>query len=906
MAKQNPSESGASPSGARIAGRVIGGFFKWFFAIIGTILLIGVLTASIVACYGAVYIKNVVLPESSVDLETYTLGENTTIYYLDSDTGEYVELRTLHAEDSSSVWVDYSDIPEDMLNAAVAIEDKRFYQHQGVDWWRTLGAVKGLLTGSDSYGGSTITQQLIKNITGNDEVTVKRKVTEIFQALEFEKNHSKSEILEYYLNIIYLGEGCSGVGSAAQTYFGKDVSELSLAECAALIGITNNPSKYDPLRTTIMSVKATDEDGNYIYDENGDYVYVDQTHEEANKERQETILQAMYDQGYITEEELYEAINEELQWVTSDDEEEEDEDTESDVFSWFEDALINQVLEDLIDAGYSEDAASLLLYSGGLSIYTTLDPEIQAIVDEVYTDESNFNYSSDNGQELESAITIIDNETGAVVAIAGGVGEKTGSLIYNRATQAKRQPGSAIKPLSVYAPAIDSGLCLPTSVYDDVPFTYDEETDTAWPTNSYKYYKGLTTVSDAVRTSSNAVAVQVLADLGLTESYEFLTEKLGFTTLVESRTSSSGTILTDIAYSPLALGGLTSGVTNLEMASAYATFARGGTYCRGYFYTSVINSDGTVLLSNDGSGSEAVSESTAFYMTQMLQTVVESGTGTAAALDNMPVAGKTGTTTDNYDRWFCGYTPYYTAAVWCGYDTNEEISTTTNVSTVIWQKIMSEIHEDLEETDFDTPGETVTVTYCLDSGLLPTSYCKSDQRGSRTATAVFLVGDEPTEECDVHIYYTYTRSIVLDIDRDYEAIGVLPKDYLYTLPWLVLQGYTGSGSSYSSYASNDDEDEEEEEEPEETEEDEDETAADTSAGNSSSSANGNTASTEEDTGTAGTGDTTGTGGTADTGGTAGTESTESAGTADTPSESTGGTSSEDTAGGQAAGTLTIN
>ncbi len=892
-AQQNTSRQAATPppnptvkprrSPVWVVLGIIGGFVKWVLSILITLTLIGALTASIVACYGAVYIKNVVIPQSSVELSAYTLGENSVIYYLDSSTGEYEVLRTLHSEQSSSVWVDYSDIPEYLLNAAVAIEDKRFYQHSGVDWWRTLGAVKGLLTGSDSYGGSTITQQLIKNLTGNDDVTVKRKVTEIFQALEFEKSHSKSEILEYYLNIIYLGEGCNGIGSAAQVYFGKDVSELDLAECAALIGITNNPSKYDPLRTSVMKVKVTDEDGNYVLDENGDYVYTEQTHAEANKERQEAILWAMYNQGYITEEERDAAIAEELQFVTSSDDEDEEDDS-SDVFSWFEDALITQVLEDLVVSGYSEDAAKLMLYSGGLSIYTTLDPSIQAIVDEVYEDESNFNYASSSGQQLQSSITIIDNSTGAVVAIAGGVGEKTGSLVYNRATQAKRQPGSSIKPLSVYAPAIELGLVLPSSTIDDVPFTYDEETSTAWPVNSYKYYNGLTTVAEAVRRSSNAAAVQLLDNLGLETSFNFLKENFGITTLIESRTTTSGTVQTDIAYSPLALGGLTSGATNLEMTSAYAAFARGGTYTRGYFYTSVVSPDGTVLLSNDGSGTQAVSASTAYYITQMLEEVVESGTGTAAKISGVSVAGKTGTTSNNYDRWFCGYTPYYTASVWSGYETNEQITTSTNVSAVTWQIIMSRIHATLPSADFETPGETVTVTVCKDSGLLPTSACKADQRGSRTTTAVFLVGDEPTTECTVHTYATvctystleggvyqlagtsvslaYTKTVsVLNINRDYNAIGVLPKDYLYTLPWLVLQGYAGYNATYEEVV---------EEEPATT------TTTDTTTGTT-------------DTDTQSTTDTT----------------TNTTTNTDTGTTTTTDTTTEDT-GGQATGTLTFN
>ena len=801
MAKKNNQTKKRRSSAPRTVGRTIGSIFKWFFGILGTLILMGMLTAAFVGCYGAVFIKDVIMPQTAVELENYSLGENSILYYLNSNTGEYEELTTVHSS-KKQIWVDYNDMPEDLLNAAVAIEDQRFYSHQGVDWKRTAGAVLSLVTGSGSYGGSTITQQLIKNVTKNDDVTVKRKVTEIFQALEFEKNHSKSEILEYYLNIIYLGESCNGVGAAAQAYFGKDVSELSLAECASLISITNNPSLYDPLRTTIVTVK----------DENGNPVEI--THKEANKKRQTAVLDKMEELGFITAEECAAAKAEELQFV---DKNAEDAgasgDEDSGTYSWFAEAVINEVKADLMEAGYSEDGANLLLSSGGLSIYTTLDPTVQTIVDEIYKNQSNFNYSSANGQQMQSAVTVVDNNTGAVVALCGGVGEKSGDLVFNRATMAKRQPGSSFKPLAVYAPAIDDGLVLPCSAVEDIPYSYNEDKGTSWPVNSYRYYNGLMSATDAVRKSSNAAAVQVLAEVTPERSYEFLTERFGISTLVESQVSSSGTIQTDIAMAPLALGGLTSGVSTYEMAAAYASFARDGVYTEPYLYTSVETADGSVLLEHDSSGSQAIQSSTAYYMTQMLQQVVKSGTGTAAALDNMPVAGKTGTTTNNYDRWFCGYTPYYTAAVWCGYDRNEEINVTANPSTLTWQKIMSAIHEYLPYKEFSVPGETVTVSYCMDSGCVATSACRSDQRGGRVTTGVFLVGDEPTEECRVHTMVdvcTYApiegtsafqlagsdigpefiqKVSVLDLDRDLSGLHVSLRDEEYTLAWLMSKGY---------------------------------------------------------------------------------------------------------------------
>jgi penicillin-binding protein 1A len=343
-------------------------------------------------------------------------------------------------------------------------------------------------------------------------------------------------------------------------------------------------------------------------------------------------------------------------------------------------------------------------------------------------------------------------------------------------------------------------------------------------------------VTDAVRKSSNAAAVQTLKKLGIDASYDFLTQKLGITTLVDSRVTSSGAVQTDKDYGPLALGGLTDGVTTYEMAAAYSTFARSGEYVEPYVYTSVVSSSGTVILENTGEGIQAISASTAYYMNQMLETVLETGgTGTSAAFSGMTLAGKTGTTTNNYDRWFCGYSPYYTAAVWSGYDSNEQITTTQNPSALAWKMVMSAIHENLPDKDFDTPSETVTATYCAASGKLVTAACKADSRGGQSQTGVFLVEDVPTEECDIHtmvkvdlsapiagtsgIYKlasssaTYTKSVsVLSFDRDLTGIDVsaYPQDYLYTLSWLTTQGYSGGNKTVSKGHEDDEDDDKKE------------------------------------------------------------------------------------------------
>ena len=730
--RRTTNQSGEPPRRPRRkggAGRVILGILK----VIGTLILIGCTTGAILACFAATYIKTVIIPQDYVDASAYSMNLSSTIYYTDPATGEARELRTLHGEENR-VKVDYEEIPEDLINALVAIEDQRFWKHQGVDWRRTGGAFLNMFLGmKDTYGGSTITQQLIKNMTQNDDVTVKRKILEIFRALEFERNYSKEEILEMYLNYIFLGESCYGVGTASLTYFGKPVSELSLAQCASLIGITNNPSRYDP----------------YI----SDYTL------EQNKLRQEIILNEMLEQGYITQAEHDAAVAEELVFVGRG-----QGTTSTTVYSYFEDQLIKDVIADLkAEYDLSDQMASQWVYNGGLSIYCTQDPEIQAKVDAVYEDLSNFNATSSTGAQLQSAITVIDNATGNVVAVAGGVGEKTGSLTLNRALS-QRQPGSAIKPLAVYAPALDLGVITPATVIDDSPYSFDGDGGSPWPVNSYGYYRGLTNVYNGLQDSINTLAVKVLANYTSPQvAYDFLVNNLGFSTdhlvVQEER---NGTVFSDIGLAQLALGGLTDGVTTLEMASAYSAFPRGGLYIEPRTYTKVERVDPdtgavTVLLDNQAESHAAMKDSTAWYINTMLQNVVRNGTGTSARFEGstMPIAGKTGTTTSRKDLYFVGYSAYYTAAVWSGFDQPERMSSgLQQQSAVTWKKVMSAIHEGLEDKSFPTPSAgTVTVPVCADSGLQATEACKHDARtgeGGRIINMTFVKGDEPTTFCEVH------------------------------------------------------------------------------------------------------------------------------------------------------------
>ena len=702
------------------------------FKVVMTVILVILITTVMLLCMAAVYIKNVIIPNASLEMTEYNPNLTSTILSKNPETGKYETTRSLYG-DENRVWVGLDEIPKDLQNAAVAIEDKRFYSHNGVDWVRTAKAISLMFTGQDIQGGSTLTQQLIKNMTSDDEVTVKRKIMEIFRALEFEKNYSKDDILEAYLNYIYLGEGCNGVYTASYTYFGKHVSELSLAECASLIGITNNPSKYDPLGT----LEVTDPETGAV-----------KTAKDFNKERQETILYAMLEQGYITQEVYDAAVAEELHFNEKGSSGDATQTTNT-VYSWYEDQVIDDVINDLMETyNWSEQYAKDKVFSGGLEIYSCMNPQVQAAVDKVYGSNDTMNVTSSSGQRLQSAITIIDNETGEVVAMAGGLGEKTASRSLNRATSSLRPPGSSIKPLAVYAPAIELGKVLPTTMVEDSPWGKVDGRD--WPVNASGVYKGNVTVAQAVQESINTVAVKVLDMVGTETSFNFMQDKFHIE-LVRSWTKGN-TTYTDIGLAQLALGGLTKGVSTYDMAAAYSVFPRQGSYIAPKTYTMVVDNNDEILLRNESQPEEnTLSERTTFYMTEMLKNVVTGGTGatgTRANFSGQEIAGKTGTTTSRKDLWFVGYTPYYTAAVWTGYDQQERLSTgLSNPSVTLWQQVMSEVHKGLAYKDFNKPDSSKlkTVTYCAVSGKLPSAACSG-----HLITGTFYIDDVPTEVCTYH------------------------------------------------------------------------------------------------------------------------------------------------------------
>lgn len=593
--------------------------------------------------------------------------------------------------------------------AFIAIEDERFRDHKGIDIKRTIGAaINYLLPGGKQYGGSTITQQLIKNITGEKEVSIKRKLQEQIRAVLLEQKLSKDQILELYLNTIFLGKESYGVEAAARKYFDKDSKDITVAECAMLAGIAQSPSKRNPI---------------------SDF--------QGSKERQELVLSKMREQGCITEQQYQEALKQKINIKSG-------KSTKAARQSYYIDAVCMQVLADLQEKlKIDNKAAQEKLFNEGLKIYTTMDPKVQDAINEAYSDESSV-FSQFNGKSVkpQSAMVVMDHSTGYILGLCGGYGPKTGIMTFNRATQAKRQPGSSIKPIAVYGPALDSGLITPATVIDDVPITLGN-----WsPRNWYKDgFWGLSTIRRAIENSMNIVAVKVWLKVGGDRSTEFLS-RLGITISNVDKYSPAG----------LALGGLTNGVSSMQMTAAYGAIANGGYYAKPILYTKVEDKNGTVLLENKPELTRAMDERAAYVLVDMMKDVLKKdGTGSSARLSSMPCAGKTGTTSNNYDRWFVGYTPYYVSAVWFGYDNDDgkkrSIPGNTNYSAKIWKSVMEKAHKGLPVKDFVKPNGIVTEYICIDSGMLAGELCKHDPRGSRIRKEMFIEGTQPTETCKVHV-----------------------------------------------------------------------------------------------------------------------------------------------------------
>ncbi len=677
-----------------------GRYIKRSLALIGklivSVFLVMVITGSIVATALTVYVMKFVDPDAGIDLHKLEQGYQTTIYTLDASGNEKI-LTTLE-QSVNTEWADLAKIPQHVQDAFVYTEDERFWEHEGVDWKRTFGAFVNMFINIYGFqqGGSTITQQLIKNLTGDDEVRIERKVQEIFRAINLERRYTKDEILEAYLNIVHLGRNTNGVQAASKLYFNKDVSQLTVVEAAALAAMTRNPVGYDPIN------KA-----------------------EENAGRREYVLKQMYEHGAITELEYQEALNTEL--VTDLTQPAGNEDKEYQ--SYFVDHLINQIIADLQEQkGWSEEKATQQLYNGGYKIYATVDPELQTLLEDKFKESSTF--SSSVLRDPPQAAMIIMDHYGNIKAVVGGRGEKSGNRVLNRATQSVRSPGSSIKPLSVYAPAVENNLITYSTMVKDEPL-HDvliggEKRD--WPNNYTKRNYGTLPIVQALQRSLNTIPVQLLQKIGLQNSYNFLTEDLGFTTLVESEETEDGGTLTDISLGNLAMGDMVYGTKLSELTAGFQIFANGGTYSAPTAYTQVLDASGEVLLSTDNAnkGKQVISEETSGVMNKLLQQVVEgpNGTGRAAKLDGFTVIGKTGTSNTYNDQLFVGATPYYVAGLWYGYDTPKSVEGIGMYPVgQIWKNVMQDAHKGLESKEFTISDQVLELQYCTRTGLIASSSC---------------------------------------------------------------------------------------------------------------------------------------------------------------------------------------
>lgn len=628
--------------------------------------------------------------------------------------GERQELSLGAVSEAESAHLDAVDLPKRLSDAFVAIEDKRFYTHHGVDWLRTAAAaVNTVFPSADRFGGSTITQQLIKNVTGENEITWQRKLREIFYALDLERRMDKSEILEWYLNIVPFSDGCIGIVSAADHYYSKSPSELTLAECASLAAIINSPSYYNPIR-----------------------------HPQNNLDRRNLILMQMAEQGMISAAERDDAMCAPLSVSVR------APSSENTVRSWYTDMVIEDVISDLMATyGWSRTAASQAFWNGGFQVDIAMDIEIQKTVEEYYRTALDMPRDA-NGISAQSACMVLDPKTGDILGVAGAVGQKNGDLMQNFATQTKRSPGSAIKPLTVYAPALELGRIDWSTVYDDTPVSFLE--NSAWPGNADGRYRGLTDIADAIARSTNTVAVRVLQDLGTETAFRWGKEYFGLQSLRKDDSAD------DCGLAALALGQLNYGVTLRELTAAYTVFADGGQYHGFRSYYRVTDRDGKIILANPDRSTSVISEGNAAIMTKLLQGVVQYGTSSGISLaDHVECAGKTGTTTADGDRWFIGYTPELLCGIWCGFEYPQPLRE-RNLATGIWDRIMTALSDRQNgNVRFECPNTVIRVSYCRDSGALLSDACRNDPRGNREKTGYFLCGTEPKDFCQCHIFCDY-------------------------------------------------------------------------------------------------------------------------------------------------------
>ncbi|MGE5328606.1 MAG: transglycosylase domain-containing protein [Deltaproteobacteria bacterium] len=740
-----------------------GGFIKFVFHSRAFLIMLLFFVAICIGLGGGLFLA-VVTTTQELENDDLEFKNLSSIFY-DKDGKEIVKVFGYQ----NRIVVRLNEMSQYLPNAFIAIEDERFREHGGIDIKRSIGAaINYIIPGGKQYGGSTITQQLIKNITNEREVSIKRKLQEQIRAIMLEQKLSKDQIIELYLNTIFLGQDAYGVETAARTYFDKEAKDLTIAESAMLAGITQSPSRRNPI-----------------------------TDFQASKERQELVLAKMKEQGFITEQQYNEASNDKIKIKKG-------KVVKVARQSYFIDAVCEQVLSDLqSELGIEKKRAQEMLFNEGLLIDTTMDSKVQEAIDEAYSPKNSvFAQFSGKSVQPQSAMVVMDYTNGYVVGLCGGYGPKTGVMTFNRAVHLKRQPGSSIKPIAVYGPALDMGLITPATVIDDVPIRIGN-----WsPRNSYKDgFRGLSTIRRAITDSMNVVAVKVWMKVGPDRSYDFL-NNLGLNKLAGQD-----------KYLPeaLALGGLTEGVSPLKMAAAYTAIANGGYYSKPILYTKVKDKNGKVLLEKKQNLTKVMDERAAYILTDMMKNAVNEGTGGSAKLQNMPAAGKTGTTSENVDRWFVGFTPYYVGAAWFGYENDDgrkrSIPGSANYSAKIWKTVMEKAHKNLPVKDFVEPSGIITANICIDSGLLPGEYCSHDPRGNRVRKEKFIQGTEPTEICKTHLKVNICSdskkiatvncppekvTSVIRIQRlepytPIDSSAPLPKDAIYEAPKKECDIHTG-------------------------------------------------------------------------------------------------------------------
>lgn len=726
---------------------------RHIFRAIATVLMICTIIGCIVGCYMTLFVFDILQSSEVIqlDLDLLKLNYTTIIYAEDKTTGEFVEQQRLVGNEGSRVWVDYEKMPPHLFDALIAVEDKRFMDHTGVDWYGTTNSFVKLALGKIGLGGSedvrgasTITQQLVRNITGDNEFGIPRKLREIFRALKLEQFYSKDQILESYLNTVPFGNNTNGIQAAANLYFNKDVAELTVSECASIVGITKSPTFYNPYLSATNNTMATD--GSAI-----DGIT-------NNQERKEDILFFMHQQGKLTDAEYKDAENEVIVFST-----ENNAKRTSTTQSYFIDYLMEQVIDDLAAAKQiTREEATLELYRGGFRIYSTEDTSVQTKLEAIYLDQEKLPKVNNKDEYPQSAFIITD-PNGAIRGLVGGIGEKSGARVLNRAAASVRQPGSTIKPISSYALAFEKDLVTWSSLLLDGPYSLQIENQPPWrPKDYYGAPKGYMILEEALQRSTNLIPVRLVEMLSPKAVWEFLHDTLNITTLAEA----------DKAPSPMSLGALTNGVTPLEMAGAYQMYANGGTYTPPYTYTKVLDSKGTVILQRNVTPTRVISFDTATIINKLMQRVVNAapGTGRAASLaktnPGMPVAGKTGTTDEDVDQWFIGMSPYYVGVCWMGFDdphqttTDAEGNKTTLMGAngkplphsihyssypppILWNTVMTSVHEGMESKQFPTSSNVVSVTYCMETGYAASTSC------TKTSTGWYKTTNIPSV-CPVH------------------------------------------------------------------------------------------------------------------------------------------------------------